>query len=261
MKSSRRMRIEIVTIFPALFKSPLEYGTLRIAQEKGLLEIILHDLRDYTHDKHRQVDDTPYGGGAGMVMKPEPFFEAVESIADGDLERLKSEANIILLTPQGTPFTQNRAKELAAESRLIFLCGRYEGIDERVRELLVTEEISVGDYVVSGGELPALIVIEAVTRLIPGVLGAEYSIEEESFGPALLEYPQYTRPAEYKGLKVPEILLSGDHARVEEWRRRESIKRTLLKRPDLLDEEDLDPKSKELCLEMKKALEKGEQPG
>ncbi len=252
------MRIEIVTIFPLLFKSPLEHGTLRIAQEKGLIEVVIHDLRDYTHDKHRQVDDAPYGGGAGMVMKPEPFFETVQTIAGGDPAALKKKAEIILLTPQGQPFTQRKARQLKDKSHLILLCGRYEGVDERVRELLITEEISVGDYVVSGGELPALILIEAVIRLIPGVLGADYSVEEESFGPTLLEYPQYTRPAEYKNLKVPEILLSGDHARIEEWRRRESMRRTLLKRPDLLNEENLDPESGRLYRDIKKSLDEGE---
>jgi tRNA (guanine37-N1)-methyltransferase len=252
------LRIEILTIFPALFKSPLEHGTLRIAQEKQLLEIVVHDLRDYTHDRHRQVDDAPYGGGAGMVMKPEPFYEAVETIAAGNLAELKKKAEIILLTPQGEPFSQNKARELAGQLHLIFLCGRYEGVDERVRDLLVTDEISIGDYVVSGGELPALIVMEAVIRLIPGVLGAGYSVEEESFRETLLEYPQYTRPAEYRNLRVPEVLLSGDHARIEEWRRRESIKRTLLKRPDLLNEQELDARSRELYLEIREMMDRGE---
>ena len=247
------MIVDVLTIFPALFESPLEYGTLRIAQEKGLIKVNLHDLRDYTHDKHRQVDDTPYGGGAGMVMKPGPFFEAVTAIAGGKLDKLKQEARIILLTPQGAPLDQKKVKELAHRSHLILLCGRYEGVDERVRESLVTEEVSIGDYIVSGGEIPALVLIEAIARFIPGVLGAEYSREEESFMLTLLEYPQYTRPAEYEGLKVPEVLLSGNHAKIEEWRKRESIKKTLLKRPDIIKEDELSPEYRELYREIKKS--------
>lgn len=249
------MRVDVITIFPSLFESPLDCGTLKIAQEKGLLEVELHDLRDYTHDKHRQVDDTPYGGGVGMVMKPELFFDVVSDIAGGDVEKLKQKAPVILLTPQGTPLKQNKVKELAAESQLVLLCGRYEGIDERVRENLITEEISIGDYVVSGGELPALVLIEAVVRFIPGVLGDEYSREEETFSQILLEYPHYTRPAEYKGLKVPDILLSGNHARIEKWRKRESLKRTLLKRPDLLKECELSPEYQDLLQEIKESGE------
>jgi tRNA (guanine37-N1)-methyltransferase len=199
------------------------------------------------------VDDTPYGGGAGMVMKPGPFFEAVTDIAGGELDQLKQEASIILLTPQGVPLDQKRVKKLAQRSHLILLCGRYEGVDERVREFLVTEEISIGDYILSGGEIPALILIEAIARFVPGVLGAEHSREEESFIGTLLEYPQYTRPAEYQGLKVPEILLSGNHAKIEEWRKRESIKKTLLKRPDIIREDELSPEYKELYRRIKKS--------
>lgn len=249
------MRVDVITIFPSLFESPLKFGILRIAQEKGLLEIILHDLRDYTHDKHRQVDDTPYGGGVGMVMKPEPFFEAVLNIAQGDLEELKRKASIILLTPQGERLNQIKIRELSLKSHLVLLCGRYEGVDERVREQLITDEISIGDYVLSGGELPALVLIEAIARFIPGVLGKKYSIKEETFSQNLLEYPQYTRPAEYKGFKVPDILLSGNHAEIEKWRKYQSLKRTLIKRPDLINEAELSPEYKELYKEIKKSME------
>lgn len=247
------LRVDVITIFPSLFESPLKYGTLRIAQEKGLLEVRLHDLRDYTRDKHRQVDDTPYGGGAGMVMKPEPFFEAVLDIAMQDLEKFKREASIILLTPQGQPLVQEKVEELSHRPRLLLLCGRYEGIDERVRKHLITEEISIGDYVVSGGELPALVVIEAIARYIPGVLGDNYSKEEETFSQVLLEYPQYTRPAEYKGFKVPEVLLSGNHAEIEKWRKRQSLERTLQKRPELIKECELSSEYKELYQKLKES--------
>lgn len=249
------MKVDIITIFPSMFESPLEHGILRIAQEKELLNVSLHDLRDYTHDKHRQVDDTPYGGGVGMVMKPEPFFEAVEDISRGDIDGLKEKASIVLLTPQGESLRQSKVKEMATKPHLILLCGRYEGIDERVREHLITDEISIGDYIVAGGELPALVLIEAVTRLIPGVLGDDYSKEEETFSKQLLEYPQYTRPAAYKGHKVPEVLLSGNHAKIEEWRKYQSLKRTLMKRPDLLDEEELTPDYLEIYKEIKKSSE------
>jgi len=249
------LKVDIITIFPSMFKSPLEHGTLRIAQEKGLLKVCLRDLRDYTHDKHRQVDDTPYGGGSGMVMKPEPFFEAVEDISQKDIEGFKKKASIVLLTPQGESLQQAKVKEMAMKSHLVLLCGRYEGIDERVREHLITDEISIGDYVVAGGELPALVLIEAVARLIPGVLGDDYSKEEETFSLKLLEYPQYTRPAEYRGHKVPEILLSGNHAKIEEWRKYKSLKRTLMNRPDLLDEKGLTPDYLEIYKEIKKSSE------
>ncbi len=249
------MKVDIITIFPSLFESPLKYGTLRIAQEKGLIDIKVHDLRDYTHDKHRQVDDTPYGGGVGMVMKPEPFFEAVLNIAQDNLEELKQKASIILLTPQGERLNQIKAREFSHKSHLILLCGRYEGIDERVRDYLITDEISIGDYVLSGGELPALVLIEAIARFIPGVLGDDYSTEEETFSRGLLEYPQYTRPAEYMGFKVPDILLSGNHAEIDKWRKCQSLKRTLLKRPDLIDEAKLNSDYKELYKEIKKSIE------
>jgi len=247
------LKVDIITIFPELFDSPLKCGTLRIAKEKGLLEVELHDLRDYTHDRHRQVDDTPYGGGVGMVMKPEPFFEAVFDIAQGDLDGLKKEASIILLTPQGDRLDQARVKELSVKPRLVLLCGRYEGIDERVREYLITDEISIGDYVLSGGELPALVLVEAIARFIPGVLGDEDSTKVETFSQDFLEYPQYTRPAEHMGFRVPDVLLSGNHAEIERWRKYQSLERTLLKRPDLLDENKLGPEYKELYKEIKKS--------
>lgn len=228
------MKVDIVTIFPEFFQSPLLVGTLRIAQEKELLKVKVHDLRDFCKDPHRQVDDAPFGGGPGMVMKPEPFFEAVFSILKAEsVEEAKKKARIILLTPQGRTLTQALCGELAKEKKLVMLCGRYEGIDERVR-FLATDEISIGDYVLSGGEGAALVLLEAVSRLIPGVLGEKESLREESFSEGILEYPHFTRPREYRGLKVPDVLLSGDHRLIARWRRREALKRTLQRRPELL---------------------------
>jgi len=239
------MQIDIFTIFPQIFQSPLEQGMLRIAQERGLVKIFIHNLRDFTKDRHKQVDDEPYGGGAGMVMKPEPFFEGVESLAG---ER----GPIILLTPQGRILTQKIIKELAQEKRLILLCGRYEGVDERVREYLATDEISIGDYVLSGGEIPALVLVEGVSRLILGVLGEEYSLVEETFSQGLLEYPQYTRPGVYRGFSVPEILLSGDHQKIARWRRERSLERTFRRRPDLLKEAQLTEEDKKFLKKLEK---------
>lgn len=239
------MHVDIFTIFPQIFQSPLEQGMLRIAQERGLVKVFIHNLRDFTQDRHKQVDDEPYGGGVGMVMKPEPFFEGVESLA-GD------QGPIILLTPQGRILTQKIIKELAQEKRLILLCGRYEGVDERVREYLATDEISIGDYVLSGGELPALVVVEGVSRLILGVLGKEYSLVEETFSQGLLEYPQYTRPDTYRGFSIPEILLSGDHQRIARWRRECSLERTFYRRPDLLKEAQLTKEDKKFLKKLEK---------
>jgi tRNA (guanine37-N1)-methyltransferase len=250
------MKIDVFTIFPHMFDSPLKEGMLRIAQEKGLVEIAVHDLRDFTHDRHRTVDDTPYGGGVGMVMKPEPFFEGVESLIESSggpqaLEELRRKARIILLSPQGIPLKQKMVKELAAESHLILLCGRYEGVDERVREHLANMEISIGDYVLSGGELPAMVVIDAISRSVLGVLGKELSLVEETFSQGLLEYPQYTRPPDYRGWTVPEVLLSGNHQVVDEWRRLESLERTLERRPDLLTEAELTEEDRKLLEKLK----------
>ncbi|GAW92827.1 tRNA (guanosine(37)-N1)-methyltransferase TrmD [Calderihabitans maritimus] len=225
------MRIDILTIFPEMFQGPLQTSIIGKAQEKGLLEINLVNIRDYALDKHKSVDDYPYGGGAGMVMKPEPIFRAVEAIRGEDFY---PQCRTILLSPQGELFNQEKAQELAASSRLILICGRYEGFDERIRQHLVTDELSIGDYILTGGELPAMVVVDAVSRLIPGVLGDEESAREESFTFGLLEYPQYTRPKEFRGYSVPEVLLSGHHQRIRRWRRKEALRRTWLRRPDLL---------------------------
>lgn len=249
------MRIDVITIFPNIFEGFLGEGMVRIASEKGLVSVFIHDLRNFTANKHRQVDDLPYGGGAGMVMKPEPFYEAVASIGDGPLEKIKSESRIAIFTPRGRLLKQDLVEELAAERRLILLCGRYEGVDERVHELIATDEISVGDYVLSGGEVPAMLLIEAVTRLIPGVLGGEeLSLEEESFADGLLEYPHYTRPAKFLGVRVPEVLLSGHHGEIAKWRRRERLKATLLRRPDLLESAPLSDEDRQVLAEIEREL-------
>lgn len=224
------MIIDIITIFPEVFKPYLNESILKIAQEKGKLKVKLHNLRDYTLDKHRKVDDRPFGGGPGMLMSAEPIFRAVEEIS----QNYKSKSKIILLSPQGKPLNQKLAQRLSKLKRLILICGRYEGVDERVRERLADEEISIGDYVLTGGELPAMVLVDTVVRLIPGVLGHKDSIRDESFSADLLEYPQYSRPADFKGMKVPEILLSGDHKKIEEWRRKKALEVTKRKRPDLL---------------------------
>lgn len=234
------MHVDIFTIFPALFEDFLSWGSIRIAQEKNLLNVAVHDLRAFTEDPHRQVDDAPYGGGSGMVMKPAPFFEGVFSLMDtDDLSEIKNKTRVILFSPRGALFDQEMAVRLAAEQRMILLCGRYEGVDERVGRFLATDEVSIGDYVLAGGEQPAMVLIEAVSRLVPGVLGGELSLAEESFAHGLLEYPQYTRPASYRDMRVPEVLLSGNHQAVAEWRRREALTRTSRIRPDLLRQADL----------------------
>jgi tRNA (guanine37-N1)-methyltransferase len=222
------MRVDVVTIFPGIFGSPLRESLLGKANEAGLLDVRVHDLRDWTTDKHRTVDDTSFGGGPGMVMKPEPFFAAVESIAGEGRPR------VVLLSPAGRRFDQRLAEELAAEPWLVLLCGRYEGVDERVVEGLPAEEVSIGDYVLSGGEVPALVVLEAVTRLVPGVVGKEESVAQDSFSSeGLLDHPHYTRPREFRGMEVPEVLLSGDHAAIERWRRDAAEEKTRRNRPDL----------------------------
>ncbi len=226
------MRIDVITIFPGLFAPFRETGVVGQAIGRGEIELRAHDLRDYTHDRHRSVDDAPYGGGPGMVMRPEPLVEAIEAIAGPKGE--KGRAHVILMSPQGRRFDQARARELATEPWLVLVCGRYEGVDQRAIELAVDEELSIGDYVVSGGEAPAMVVIEAVGRLVPGVLGNPESVHTESFQTGVLEGPHYTRPLEYRGASVPEVLRSGDHARIARWRAEQALARTDKRRPDLL---------------------------
>ncbi|MFY9609103.1 MAG: tRNA (guanosine(37)-N1)-methyltransferase TrmD [Blastocatellia bacterium] len=228
------MRFDVITIFPELFGGVFEFGIIGRAVEAGLIAIRVHDLRDYTHDRHRQVDDRPFGGGAGMVLKPEPLFRAVEAVT-----ALAPEAKRVLLSPQGRVFNQRVAQEFAGETAVVLICGRYEGVDERVVEHLVSDEVSIGDYVLSGGEIPAMVVIDAVTRLIPGALGSDESAVRESFSGWLLDHPQYTRPPEYRGMKAPDVLLGGNHAEIERWRRRKAIEKTLRRRPDLIDDREL----------------------
>lgn len=221
------MRIDVLTIFPGMFDSPLRESLLGKAVGRGLIEIGVHDIRDFTEDRHRQVDDQPFGGGPGMVMMAEPILRAAGSLGEGEKRH-------ILLSPAGRPLDQALVKELAAETWLVLVCGRYEGVDERVVQALPAEEVSIGDYVLSGGEIPALVVVEAVTRLIPGVVGREESLAAESFEQGILDHPHYTRPQELRGLRVPDELISGDHAGVEEWRRRAAEEKTRRNRPDLL---------------------------
>lgn len=234
------MRIDILTLFPDMFKGVLDESILKIAQEKKKICVKLHNIRDWTSDKHRTADDKPYGGGSGMVMKIEPIYRSLaELLSRGRVKKIIANKNtgkylsIVLLTPKGRRFDQDIAKKLSKVRRLILICGHYEGVDERVREL-VTDEISIGDYVLTGGELAAMVVLDAVSRLIPGVLGDRLSLEQESFEDGLLEYPQYTRPREFEGLKVPDILLSGDHSKIRKWRVKESLRRTNESRKDLL---------------------------
>jgi tRNA (guanine37-N1)-methyltransferase len=224
------VRIDVLTIFPGIFESPLRESLLGKAIESGVLDVRVHDIRDSTTDKHRQVDDESYGGGPGMVMKPDPVFAAVEALGDGP-------KRVLLLSPAGRRLDQALVRELAEEPWLVLVCGRYEGVDERVVEGLPAEEVSIGDYVLSGGEVPALALLEAVTRLVPGVIGREESHERDSFGAeGLLDHPHYTRPAEFRGMAVPEVLLSGNHAEIERWRRAAALAKTRRNRPDLLEE-------------------------
>jgi tRNA (guanine37-N1)-methyltransferase len=224
------LRIDVVTIFPELIRQALAHGIVARAIEAGLVRVEAHDLRAFTSDRHRRVDDAPFGGGPGMVMKPEPFFRAVETIMP---EGSSADRPIVLLSPRGTKFTHRKARDYSKLERLVLLCGRYEGIDERVRTALATEELSLGDFVVMGGEVPALAVIEASVRLIPGALGDDQSSEQESFENDLLDHPHYTRPADFRGIKVPDVLLSGDHAEIAEWRRQQAAQTTAVRRPDL----------------------------
>lgn len=221
------MKVDILTLFPGMFAGPLNESMVGRAREQGALELRVHNLRDWTHDRHKTVDDRPFGGGPGMLLKPEPVFAAVEALRSPD-------ARVILLCPQGRRFTQAVARELAAHPHLILVCGSYEGFDERIREALADDELSIGDYVLTNGALPAMVIVDAVTRLLPGVLGDDESARDESFSHGLLEYPQYTRPAEFRGMRVPEVLLSGNHAEIARWRAEQARQRTARRRPDLL---------------------------
>jgi tRNA (guanine37-N1)-methyltransferase len=240
------MRFDIVTIFPAMVEQVLAAGVVGRAIERGTLQARVHDLRAFTADRHRVVDDVPYGGGPGMVLKPEPFFRALDAIA---AEGGGTTPFVVLTSPQGALFTQAAARRLSGLRHIVLLCGRYEGIDERVRAR-VDEELSIGDYVLSGGELPALVVVDAVARLVPGVVGDEQSVAAESFSRGLLDFPQYTRPAEFEGVKVPDVLVSGNHAEIRRWRKREAVARTLARRPDLLPNAALDDEEREILREL-----------
>jgi tRNA (guanine37-N1)-methyltransferase len=224
------MKFDILTLFPAMFEGPLTESILKRAADKGLIEVMLHNIRDYAFDRHSVTDDSPYGGGAGMVMKVEPLAACIEQVKAG-----RPKARVILTTPRGRSFNHAVAEELSREEGLIIICGRYEGVDERVRELFVDDEISIGDFVLTGGEMAAMVIVDAVSRFVPAVLGSDESATNDSFSDGLLEYPQYTRPAEFRGLQVPEVLLSGNHLEIARWRRRQSLRRTALTRPDLLE--------------------------
>jgi tRNA (guanine37-N1)-methyltransferase len=245
------MNYHILTLFPEMVENGLNTSIIGRAVNKGILSVEAINIRDYTKEKHGHVDDAPYGGGAGMVMQAEPICDAYDALC----ERIGKRPRVLYMTPQGKVFNQSIAEELAKEEDLVFLCGHYEGIDERALELIVTDQLSVGDYVLTGGELPAMIMIDCISRLIPGVLNKAVSAEIESFHDNLLEYPQYTRPEEYKGMKVPDVLLSGHHANIEKWRREQSIQRTLERRPDLLEAANLSKKEKKYLEELKKDLQ------
>ena len=268
------MKFEILTIFPDFFRGPLDYGIVRKAREAGLIEIGIHDLRAFTHDRHRTVDDRPFGGGEGMVLKPEPIFECLESLAVSPREeriRDDSRETVVLLSPQGALFTQAVAQDLTTRERVVLICGRYEGVDERVSQHLADREISVGDFVLSGGELGAAIIVDTMTRLLPGALGNAASSQQESFtapvvkeekrmsgetpsstcsSGGLLDYPHYTRPAEFHGMQVPEVLVNGDHDEIRKWRRRSALQKTLRNRPDLLRDAELNKEDRKLLTEI-----------
>jgi len=263
------MQFEVFTLLPEIFPPYLDNSIMKRARERGLINVRVYNIRDYTHDKHHTTDDTPYGGGGGMVMKPEPIFEAIESVlglssalseveGQGEVEsqpKPDSSIPIILLTPQGRVFNQSIAQELSQHSRIILLCGRYEGIDERIREHLVTDEISIGDYVLTGGELPALILIDAISRLLPDVLGDPTGAQDDSHAMGLLEYPHYTRPPEFRGWKIPDVLLTGAHAKIDKWRREQALLRTFNKRPDMLEKADLTKEDKKFVEGLKLKVE------
>ncbi len=244
------VRFDVLTLFPGMFAPVLAQSMLKRGQDKGLLAVRVHNLRDFTADRHKVVDDTPYGGGAGMVMKAEPILHAVAAVRS-EVQSQGEEIRLLFPTPQGRPLTQSYAQELATESRrMVILCGHYEGVDERVRLALAPEEISLGDYVLTGGELPALVLIDATTRLVPGVLGDPSSAVDESFSDSLLEYPQYTRPAEIEGITVPEVLLSGHHEAIRLWRRKQALRSTYLRRPDLLRDRMFTKEDRQLLNEL-----------
>ncbi len=242
------MQIDILTLFPEMFTGPFDYSIIKRAKEKGLVNITIYNIRDFAQDKHRTVDDYPYGGGPGMILKPEPIFRAVEMI------KVKGTPFVILLSPQGRLFNQELAEELSKRSHLVLICGHYEGVDERVRENLIDDEISVGDYVLSGGEIPAMIIVDAVIRLLPGVI-SEASVKSDSYSSGLLKYPQYTRPAVFRGLSVPEVLLSGNHEEIARWRRQQALLRTLKRRPELLNKVDLTEVERAFIKTIQKSLE------
>jgi tRNA (guanine37-N1)-methyltransferase len=243
------MYFDILTLLPGLFEGVFNESIVKRAREAGLVSIVIHNIRDYATDKHHITDDIPYGGGGGMIMKPEPIFRAVEAILNLE-ERQEPEVPVILLSPQGRLFTQSVARELSKHPHLVLICGHYEGVDERVRRFLATDEISIGDYVLTGGELPAMVIVDAVTRLVPGVLGDPGATFEDSHAEGLLEYPHYTRPAVFRGWSVPEVLLSGNHAEIVRWRRQEALRRTFERRPDLLAKAHLSPADREFLLHL-----------
>ena len=235
------MRVDIITLFPSMFKGPFEESMIKRARESGVLEINIHNLREFTHNRHRTVDDAPFGGGAGMIMKIEPILEALEFLK----REVSLSSRVMFLSPQGQILTQDKAKKLAQEKNLILLCGHYEGVDERVREHLIDEEISIGDYVLTGGEVAAMVLVEVIVRMIPGVVGKEESIKKDSFYDSFLDYPQYTRPAEFEGWKVPQVLLKGNHQAIEKWRREKMLERTWRRRPELLKKARLTTEDRE----------------
>jgi len=244
------MIFDVLTLFPGMFDSPLQQSIIGRAIKQDLLQVRAHNLRDWAEGKHQTTDDSPYGGGDGMVMKPEPIAKAIAA-----LKERTPQARVLMMTPQGVPFNQRHARELAHEEGLIFLCGRYEGFDERVRQSLVDAEFSLGDFVLTGGELPAMVMIDAISRYVPGVLGSEGSAETDSFSDGLLEYPQYTRPAVFDGMEVPPVLLSGDHGKIASWRREQQLLRTLQRRPELLEQVDLSDNDKKVLAQLKQASE------
>lgn len=249
------MHFDILTLFPDIFEGVFNESIVKRAMEAGLVSIAIHNIRDYATDRHRITDEPPYGGGGGMIMKPEPIFRAVEAILDLE-EGQEPEVPVILLSPQGRLFTQSVARELSKHPHLILICGHYEGVDERVRQFLVTDEISIGDYVLTGGEIPAMVIVDAVTRLIPGVLGDPGATFEDSHAEGLLEYPHYTRPQVFRGHSVPEVLLSGNHAEIVRWRRQEALRRTFERRPDLLAKARLSPADREFLRHLAEAAVK-----
>ena len=251
------MKFDIVTIFPRMIEAALLDGIVGRAATRGVIDIKVHDLRDHATDRHRTVDDVPFGGGPGMVLKPEPLFRAMEAI-----RRDRGDPPVVVLTcPQGRRFTQTEAERLSRAGHIAVICGRYEGVDERVREHLATEELSIGDFVISGGELAALVIVDAVARLLPGVVGDGESVEEDSFARGLLDHPHYTRPADFRGWRVPPVLLSGNHGEIRRWRRREALRRTLERRPDLLVAVDLDEEQRAIIRELERDGEKGADDG